>query len=441
MLSDEECFRFRFGPFEVDTREEKLYRRGVVVSLENHAFQVLAALLETPGVPVSRESLHKRLWPDGTNVDFDDGLNTAVRKLRQALHDSATKPLFIETVPRRGYMFVAPVVEPESHVAARLPSDDEQRNQLPVAAQPPGATRPARPQGWKLVAGAATVAVILCLSLLLWLVMRRGQPQREPQFTRISFGRGLIASARFTADGRSVVYGAAWEGKPFHLFWATPENPASRALGVDADVLAISRSSQMALLLRRRVGPGVQAKGTLAVMAFTGSAPRELLDDVVAADWSPDGLKLAVIHYVGDLCRLEYPLGNVIYQATGGAWLSDVRVSPDMERLAFLEHPLAGDDMGRAVTLSLKTRQKEVTRDFYGIAGLAWEPQSDELLFAATEWATAGSKALFRWRPSRVPRLLSRRQMPSPFTISRAMAICWSRESCSTMRFGDTPTV
>src|ERR1700693_2446950 len=99
----------RFGQFELDSSEERLLKRGIPVRLENQPFQILAALLEHPGEVVSREDLCASLWPDGTYVDFDEGLNTAVKKLRYALGDSAENPVFIETVPRRGYRFIAPV--------------------------------------------------------------------------------------------------------------------------------------------------------------------------------------------------------------------------------------------------------------------------------------------------------------------------------------------
>jgi Tol biopolymer transport system component/DNA-binding winged helix-turn-helix (wHTH) protein len=101
--------RLRFGPFEVDRAEGKLYKRGVLLRIENHPFQVLVALLERPDDIVTREELQLRIWGDGTNVGFEDGLNTAVRKLRFALGDSADAPLFIETIPKRGYRFIAPL--------------------------------------------------------------------------------------------------------------------------------------------------------------------------------------------------------------------------------------------------------------------------------------------------------------------------------------------
>ena len=99
----------RFGVFEVDLREQELRRAGLKIRLHDQPFQVLAALLESAGEVVTREELHRRIWPGGTFVDFESGLNTAVNKLREALGDSASSPRFIETVPRRGYRFLAPV--------------------------------------------------------------------------------------------------------------------------------------------------------------------------------------------------------------------------------------------------------------------------------------------------------------------------------------------
>ncbi len=89
--------------------EGKLFNRGVPVRIENQPFQILVALLERPGEVIGREELRTRLWPDGTYVDFDEGVNTAISKLRYALRDSAETPVFVETVPRRGYRFLAPV--------------------------------------------------------------------------------------------------------------------------------------------------------------------------------------------------------------------------------------------------------------------------------------------------------------------------------------------
>src|SRR5262249_14094364 len=101
--------RYRFGTFELDTRSAELRRNGVKLRLQEQPFLVLRKLLESAGVLVTREELQGALWPADTFVDFDTSLNTAIKRLREALGDSADVPVFIETIPRRGYRFLAPV--------------------------------------------------------------------------------------------------------------------------------------------------------------------------------------------------------------------------------------------------------------------------------------------------------------------------------------------
>src|ERR1700693_3136011 len=99
----------RFGVFELDLRSGELQKQGRKIRLEGQPVQVLICLLENPGELVTREELHRKLWPADTFVNFEHGLNAAVKRLRQALNDSADNPRFVETLPRRGYRFVAPV--------------------------------------------------------------------------------------------------------------------------------------------------------------------------------------------------------------------------------------------------------------------------------------------------------------------------------------------
>ena len=101
--------RLSFGTFELDRESGELLKRGLPLRVQEKPLQLLLLLLEHPGEIVPREDLQRRLWPNGTYVDFDKGLNTAVKKLRYALGDSPDKPVFIETIPRRGYRFIAPV--------------------------------------------------------------------------------------------------------------------------------------------------------------------------------------------------------------------------------------------------------------------------------------------------------------------------------------------
>jgi TolB-like protein/DNA-binding winged helix-turn-helix (wHTH) protein len=112
----------RFGDFEVDLQAGELRHAGERLKLQEKPFQLLAVLLEQPGRVVTREELRQRLWPADTFVDFEAGLNTAVRKLRQALDDSAESPRYVETLPKRGYRFVAPVVREQPADGARAPA-------------------------------------------------------------------------------------------------------------------------------------------------------------------------------------------------------------------------------------------------------------------------------------------------------------------------------
>ena len=99
----------RFGAFELDRRSGELRKAGVRIHLQEQAFRILTSLLERPGDLVTRRELRQRLWPEGTFVDFEHGLNAVIHRLRGALGDSAASPRFIETVPRRGYRFIAPI--------------------------------------------------------------------------------------------------------------------------------------------------------------------------------------------------------------------------------------------------------------------------------------------------------------------------------------------
>ena len=99
----------RFGVFELDTRTGELRKHGVRLKIQDQPFQVLQALLERPGELVTRDELQTRIWANDTFVDFDQSLNRAINKVREALSDTAGSPRFVETLPRRGYRFIAPV--------------------------------------------------------------------------------------------------------------------------------------------------------------------------------------------------------------------------------------------------------------------------------------------------------------------------------------------
>lgn len=154
----------RFGIFEADLASGELRRQGRLVKLQQQPFDLLVVLLEQPGQVVTREALHRRLWPDGVTVDFDQSLNKAVTKLRDALGDTAESPRFIETLPKRGYRFIAPVDVTRPAPAAPSPVS------MPAApaghphalpAEPPTPSRAASLLSWVPIVGIGLVLAVL----------------------------------------------------------------------------------------------------------------------------------------------------------------------------------------------------------------------------------------------------------------------------------------
>jgi len=149
--------RVRFGAFEVDLRSGELYKHGIHLKLQDQPFRVLAFLLERPGDVVAREELRARLWPSDTFVDFDTGLNSAIKKLRDVLGDSAERPRYIETLPRRGYRFIARVDNGDPAVSVLA--------QERLAVVPLRATPSVRSKRWLVLAVvAAALAVVAAVS-------------------------------------------------------------------------------------------------------------------------------------------------------------------------------------------------------------------------------------------------------------------------------------
>ena len=180
-----------------------------------------------------------------------------------------------------------------------------------------------------------------------FLVGERSATPAGTHFSRIEFpARGALVAARFAPDPRSAVYSAAWEGDPEAVFISSANSTESRDLGLpETEVLAVSAAGQMAVLRRFGVSPNhFTHRGTLAQVSIGADAPRELLDNVEAADWTPDGNALAVVHVVNGQSRIEYPIGKVLYETAG--WISHLRFSPKGDRLAFIDHNLLGDDGG-----------------------------------------------------------------------------------------------
>jgi Tol biopolymer transport system component/DNA-binding winged helix-turn-helix (wHTH) protein len=180
----------RFGLFEFDLSAGDLRKQGRKVKLQDQPFQVLLLLLRSPGEIVTREELQQALWAADTYVEFDQGLNTAIKKIRQALGDSADNPRFVETIPRKGYRFIAPVSS----------------NEAPAPMSVPGAPEPVGRHHSLRIAALLTLVVA---SVAVWFFWTTKKPEPAPEPVPLTSYPGLESSPTFSPDGNQVVF--RWE--------------------------------------------------------------------------------------------------------------------------------------------------------------------------------------------------------------------------------------
>ncbi len=233
-----------------------------------------------------------------------------------------------------------------------------------------------------------SMGLIACAALILgvvagWFLRGGWMPVSQPLYHQLTFRRGTIRSAHFTPNGQSVVYGASWEGSPIDLFITSPESPQSRSLNLEgAALLAISSTGEMAVSMDSRPS-GVYAQvGTLARVPLNGGSPRPVLENVQWADWSPDGNNLAIVRDVGGRNRLEFPIGKVLFETSG--WIGHPRVSRKGDLVAFLDHPLPGDDGGSLRVVDLNGKVKTLATELNTAQGVAWSADGRELWFTAS---------------------------------------------------------
>jgi len=362
----------RFGAFEADLPSGEVRKSGSRIKLQDQPFKVLQILLEHPGNLVTREELQSRIWPEDSFGDFDHAVNVAVGKLRAALGDSAENPSFIETVPRRGYRFVATLDEASVDTHPPLPAID--------------GVQPSRVASVFSRTLLALLAVVICGILVGTGVFfgHRTAKWQPPDFQRLTVGRGTVYSARFAPDGHSVIYAASWDGAPTEIFSTDPKIPGERSLGLSAtQLLAVSSSGEMAVLQPVDNRFLFAGRGTLGQVPLTGGAPRQLAESIDWADWSTDGATLAAVRNVNGKQRLEFPLGHVLYETAG--WIGHPRISPKGNQVAFLDHPIYPDDKGVVSIVDLEGHKKVVSAPWVSVEGLAWSADGTEIWFSAAQ--------------------------------------------------------
>lgn len=399
----------RFGPFELCLDTGELRKLGIRVRLQGKPFHILSALLEEPGHVVTREELRSRLWPADTFVDFESGLNTAVNRLRVALGDSAENPIYIETLARLGYRFIAPasvsdlphqleVVRPlqPSKVSSAGPVGEpiEAEHSAPNAAI--SKSRFALPSAARMTIGSLVVVILALAAASVF--FRNGWSTPQPTFHQVTFRKGMVEGARFTPDGGNIIYSAEWNGAESRVFQADLVSPEARDLGFENAWLAsVSPTAEMAVFVK----PKNTDKIALERVSLHGGAPRLIADGARGADWAPDGT-LCVVKSGNSGWLVEFPAGRTIYTSNG--WISSPRVSPQGNEVAFLEHPIFGDDAGQVVVVNSAGRARILSSGWGTAVGLAWHPSGHEIWFtAARSGANRGLMAVdLRGRVRRV---------------------------------------
>jgi DNA-binding winged helix-turn-helix (wHTH) protein len=377
---EDEIVGLQFGPFELDLKSGELRRAGGLLKLQPQPFKVLALLAGHAGELVTREEIQHEVWPAGTFVDFEQSLNFCIRQIRSVLGDSALTPRYIETLPRRGYRWIGGPVERIGASPAVL----EWRRPAAVARLAPflepgqpdvemeGAGVRPRPARWFLGSLAIAAGLAVLATSVYFAFVRRGSAL-TPVFQRITFRRGLIEAARFGPDGQ-VVFSAAWEGDPSAFFLSRLETRESQRLNIPSSrLVGVSRQGEVAYL----------KDSTLARAPLNGGPPREVLADVMAADWTPDGTDFLVARGSRGRGKIEFPIGTVLGEAMLGA-NPMARIAPDRKHVAFLEHPVWGDDRGSVAVMDRQGRKRTLSDGWASIEGLAWGPKSDEVWFTAT---------------------------------------------------------
>jgi tRNA A-37 threonylcarbamoyl transferase component Bud32 len=277
---------------------------------------------------------------------------------------------------------------------AKLPADrfgSAKEFALALGGQPDGRPAGRSPRRRTSVRQTSRVRILLlgvaiaALPALAFAAGRLSFGRTEPSgvdYVQRTYRDEAINVARFAPDGKTMVYSAVADSSMSELFVIRPDYPAPVSLGLaGAHLLSISSKGEMAVLLDAQFIRHRFFQGTLARVPIGGGAPREVLDSVREADWSPDGTQLAIIRNVTGRDRLEYPIGKVLVEHSG--YLSDPRVSPDGKHVAYAEHPWRWDNRGVLKIVDLAGKMTAVSPEFVSLEGSAWLPGGHQAVFSA----------------------------------------------------------
>ena len=254
-----------------------------------------------------------------------------------------------------------------------------------IAASPAEAPAPAKRRRSPLA--AALIALLVgAASVAAYVAGQQSGTARTatPEYNRLTFQRGPVASAKLAPDGNTIVYSATWDNAGKAIYSTRPGSPESLRLPFSgADVASISSSGELAIVMNRRQVMNYANVGTLSRAPMSGGAARAIIEDVQDADWLPDGSNLVAARYQNGRYQLEFPIGTVVH--TTGGWISHPRVSPDGQMVAFLDHPILGDDRGSAAVVDRAGKVRTLAGEYDSTQGLAWVPSGSEIWFTAAE--------------------------------------------------------
>jgi Tol biopolymer transport system component/DNA-binding winged helix-turn-helix (wHTH) protein len=380
--------RVRFDVFELDLRAGQLLRGGRKIKLQEQPFRVLQLLLRRAGEVVARDELRQELWPADTFVDFDHGLNSAVARLREGLGDSAERPRFIETVSKRGYRFIAPVIteDPKAENQPELSSVPAQNSRLPSR------------RFWI----AATICLALICSASIWALYR---PRPDAQLAKIEVVpliglRGYQATPAFSPDGTLVAFRQSDGGKNSGIYAAVVGEEKSIQLTNDPGDCCPTWSPD-----GRQIGFVRYSGNSFSIVTIPalGGTERRLYrgpDNLGGGiSWSPDGSLIAFSEshesdptraWISSLSVSDSSIREVSSPPPG--WIDrSPSYSPDGGRLAFIRSAVAGVSNDMYVMAAHGGRAKRLTFDHRPMTGsLAWTSDSQEIVFASARGAAMG---------------------------------------------------
>ena len=231
---------------------------------------------------------------------------------------------------------------------------------------------------------AALGLILLGVAAGSWL-MQRAPETSAATYKQFTSRRGTVFHARFAPEGKSVFYSARWGREPLTIFTTQEARRTDSSMVLtNADLLAVSGSGDLAVLLDSRLEDGGYASRGMLARMKPGEAPRPLLENVTEADWFPDGTNLLVVHVVGGMWRLEeFPSHRILHETAG--YITSPRVSPGGDRIAFLAHQLRFDNRGWAVILDRAGKTNAVSSEWTWVEGLTWSPTGKEVWFSATK--------------------------------------------------------